>query len=253
MRWKACVLAVCVVVCFGHPVRAQEEETAQPRATAPPPDPNIKAMVERLELDKYKATIKELTQFGDRRQGTDRNKAALDWIEAQLKSYGCTNTERITYNYVPDAARAAREDSARIRGTTRMRLPTTAPGGAKLRGNVAPIGVNVDSLAQPDVKLRALDTEQGVPGERQEVYCTKIGATHPDEMYIVGGHMDGIGWGEAANDDGSGSAVTERGDDERRQQFVVACQRSRQDGDGSTSGSTSDRLHCFSGTRRQII
>jgi len=168
---------------------------------------SIRALVGRLDLERYKATIKGLTQFGDRRQGTARNRAAVDWIEAQLKSYGCTNTERITYNYVPDAARAAREDSARIRGTTRMRLPTTAPGGAKLRGNVAPIGVNVDSLAQPDVKLRALDTEQGVPGERQEVYCTKIGATHPDEMYIVGGHMDGIGWGEAANDDGSGSAL----------------------------------------------
>jgi hypothetical protein len=26
-------------------------------------------------------------------------------------------------------------------------------------------------------------------------------------MYIVGGHMDGIGWGEAANDDGSGTAI----------------------------------------------
>ncbi len=45
------------------------------------------------------------------------------------------------------------------------------------------------------------------PGERQEVYCTKVGTTHPDEMYIVGGHMDGIGWGEAANDDGSGTAL----------------------------------------------
>jgi len=39
------------------------------------------------------------------------------------------------------------------------------------------------------------------------VYCTKIGVTHPDEMYIIGAHMDGIGWGEAANDDGSGSAL----------------------------------------------
>jgi hypothetical protein len=38
------------------------------------------------------------------------------------------------------------------------------------------------------------------------VYCTKVGTTHPEEMYIVGGHMDGIGWGEAANDDGSGTA-----------------------------------------------
>jgi Zn-dependent M28 family amino/carboxypeptidase len=26
-------------------------------------------------------------------------------------------------------------------------------------------------------------------------------------MYIVGGHMDGHGWGEAANDDGSGTAL----------------------------------------------
>ena len=46
-----------------------------------------------------------------------------------------------------------------------------------------------------------------MPGPREEVYCTKIGVTHPDEMYIIGGHMDGIGWGEAANDDGSGTAL----------------------------------------------
>ena len=26
-------------------------------------------------------------------------------------------------------------------------------------------------------------------------------------MYIIGAHMDGIGWGEAANDDGSGTAL----------------------------------------------
>src|SRR6185436_12303719 len=58
-------------------------------------------LVARLELEKYKATIKGLTQFGDRRQGTDRNRAAVDWIEAQLKSYGCTNTERITYDFQP--------------------------------------------------------------------------------------------------------------------------------------------------------
>jgi hypothetical protein len=39
------------------------------------------------------------------------------------------------------------------------------------------------------------------------VYCTKVGSVHPNEMYIVGGHMDGHGWGEAANDDGSGTAL----------------------------------------------
>ncbi len=161
----------------------------------------IRALVGQLDLEQYKATIKGLTQFGDRRQGTARNRAAVDWIEAQLKSYGCTNTERITYDFHVDTTARARASSAR------SRLPTTAPGGARLRGTLAPIGVNTDSLAQPDPKLRALDTEQTVSGQRQEVYCTKVGSTHPNEMYIVGGHMDGIGWGEAANDDGSGTAL----------------------------------------------
>jgi hypothetical protein len=158
--------------------------------------------VAQLDLERYKATIKGLTQFGDRRQGTTRNRQAIDWIEAQLKSYGCTNTERITYNWQPDTARTRTATTAQ-----RSRLPTTAPGGAIIRGNVAPIGVNTDPLAQPDPKLRALNSEPTSPGERQEVYCTKIGTTHPDEMYIVGGHMDGHGWGEAANDDGSGTAL----------------------------------------------
>jgi hypothetical protein len=62
-------------------------------------------------------------------------------------------------------------------------------------------------MKQPDEKLRALDTPPSVPGEREEVYCTKIGSKHPDQMYILGAHMDGIGWGEAANDDGSGTAL----------------------------------------------
>ena len=43
-------------------------------------------IVARLNLDSYKNTIKGLTQFGDRRQGTDRNLAAVDWIEDQLVS-----------------------------------------------------------------------------------------------------------------------------------------------------------------------
>lgn len=42
---------------------------------------------------------------------------------------------------------------------------------------------------------------------REEVFATKIGSTRPDEMYIIGAHMDGRGGGEAANDDGSGTAL----------------------------------------------
>jgi hypothetical protein len=67
--------------------------------------------------------------------------------------------------------------------------------------------VNNDPMAQPDAKLRELDSQPSTPGERQDVFCTKVGTTHPEEMYIVAGHMDGIGFGEAANDDGSGTAL----------------------------------------------
>ena len=42
---------------------------------------------------------------------------------------------------------------------------------------------------------------------REEVYATLVGSTIPSEMYIIGAHMDGRGGGEAANDDGSGTAL----------------------------------------------
>jgi len=175
-------------------------------------------MVGRLNLDAYKATIKGLTKFGDRRQGTDRNRAALDWIEAQLKSYGCTNTERIRYDYQPPAGRGGAGGAGRGgaggagrggagRGGAGAANTTLGPGGARRRGVRMPESVNNDPLKQPDEKLRELNTQPSTPGLREEVYCTKVGSTHPEEMYIVAGHMDGIGWGEAANDDGSGTAL----------------------------------------------
>jgi Peptidase family M28 len=168
-----------------------------PPAVAPPADP-VKTLVGRLDLERYKATIKGLTQFGDRRQGTERNRAAIDWIEARLKSSGCTNTARLHYRYAPPEKRPS---------SSAPHDPDAAVGGGRYRGGQAPTGVNEDPMRQPDDKLRALDTPPSVPGEREEVYCTKVGTTHPDEMYIVGAHMDGIGWGEAANDDGSGAAL----------------------------------------------
>jgi hypothetical protein len=165
-------------------------------AQQPAPDPII-PMVGRLSLESYKATIKGLTQFGDRRQGTDRNSAAVDWIEAQLKSYGCTDTGRIHYDYSPPGAPATRPPAAARSQTI----------GARLRGTRSPIAVNNDAVKQPDEKLRELNSQASVPGPREEVYCTKTGTAHPEEMYIVAAHMDGVGWGEAANDDGSGTAL----------------------------------------------
>jgi hypothetical protein len=42
---------------------------------------------------------------------------------------------------------------------------------------------------------------------RSQVYATKIGRARPDEMYIVSGHMDGRGGGQAVNDNASGTAL----------------------------------------------
>src|SRR6478752_5680316 len=146
------------------------------QAQAPPPpavDDPIRTLVGRLDLEKYKATIKGLTQFGDRRQGTARNRQALDWIEAQLKSYGCA-PERITYTYTPrtPAARGA-QGAPGTPGTQ---------GAGRGRGAGRPTGVNNDPTKQPDEKIRQLDSEPAPegPGERQDVFCTKIGSVHPD-------------------------------------------------------------------------
>jgi hypothetical protein len=176
-------------------------------ATAQDP---VAAMVGRLDLATYKATIKGLTQFGDRRQGTDRNRAAVDWIEAQLKSYDCSNTERIRYEYTgqqirPAAARGGNRGAAPA-GAVRP-TPPTIEGGGRPRGVRSTTGVNLDPELQADLKLREVNAQPDTPGPREEVFCTKIGTIHPEEMYIVGAHMDGHGYGEAANDDGSGTAL----------------------------------------------
>jgi hypothetical protein len=107
-------------------------------------DNAVKLVVDRLSFDGYKELIKGLTQFGDRRQGTDRNMAAQKWIAEQLTGWGYT-VERIQYQF----------------------------------------------RSEP----------------REQVFATKIGSKLPGEMYIIGGHMDGIGEGQAANDDGSGTAL----------------------------------------------
>jgi hypothetical protein len=54
----------------------------------------IRSVVGRLDLDRYKAHIKGLAQFGDRMQGTQRNRDAIDWLEKQLRSFGYSNVQR---------------------------------------------------------------------------------------------------------------------------------------------------------------
>ena len=188
---------------FAVVIAATSLAAQQPPAPAAP-DP-IRTLVGRLDLERYKATVKGLTQFGDRRQGTKRNRDAVDWIEAQLKSYGCANVERLTYEFKTRPRTGGANQPAQ-RPADPNAIPT-AQGGGRPRGIRARTGVNNDPMRQPDEKLRALNAEPATDGERQEVYCTKIGATRPDEMYIIGAHMDGHGWGEAANDNGSGTAL----------------------------------------------
>ena len=115
-----------------------------------PADSMHQRVVRRLDFASYKEILRGLTQFGDREQGTERNAAAIDWIEEQLRGWGY-ETERVHYTYLP-------------------------------RGSQTP---------EP----------------REQVFATKIGATNPGEMFIVSAHMDGRGGGEAANDDGSGTAL----------------------------------------------
>src|SRR6266436_4907604 len=111
-----------------------------------PADDPVRALVVRLDLEKYKATIRNLTEFGDRRQGTDRNRAAVDWIERQLKSFGC-NTERIKYEYHPPAQSRPqpRPAPSPVIASGEIR---PGSGGSRLRGTTVPTGVNDNPEAQ---------------------------------------------------------------------------------------------------------
>ena len=102
----------------------------------------VRMLVSRLDLEGYKATLKGLTQFGDRRQGTKRNRDAIDWIESQLQAVGCATTERLDYVY--DPAPRARRPSTPVPGPERtpsggrVGRDGSGPGGASIFGYRAP-------------------------------------------------------------------------------------------------------------------
>ena len=148
---KAGSLARCSRLAMTSAPRMQAPAAQAPAA----PDP-VRTLVSRLDLQRYKATIKGLTQFGDRRQGTERNRRAIDWIEALLKSYGCP-TGRLKYEFKtpppnPGRGRGAPDPNAR------------AVGGGRPRGQRVRTGVNTDPMRQPDARLRALNSEPAKDG-----------------------------------------------------------------------------------------
>ena len=226
----------------GQGAQGQGQGRGRGQAAPTPEELMVRELVSRLTLDQYKGAVKGLTQFGDRREGTQRNRDAVSWIEAQLKSYGC-ETARMEYAPRNVNAGGGREGQAGEpgrgggqgaqagqagrggqageagqagRGQGRAAGPAATvleeprrgqAGGSTYYGIVRRAGVNNNAEAQPDEKLRALNSGPVLPDPIPQVYCTKVGATRPNEMYILGAHMDGIGWGEAANDDGSGTAL----------------------------------------------
>ena len=211
-------LLACVSAALLLAVGAGSGATAFGRQPTPRDgaDDPIAVLVGRLDLERYKAVIRGLAQFGDRRQGTQRNRDAVDWIEAWLEAAGCP-TERLHYTYYAPPPRPAGAARRAARGPLNPAGPTptggrigrngSGPGGSSIFGYRARTGVARDPALQPDEALRALNLEEPTDGERSQVYCTRVGATRPDEMYILGAHMDGHGFGEAADDDASGTAL----------------------------------------------
>ncbi len=221
-----CAIGVFAVVTLAAQGGAQAP--AAPASNFLADDP-VKALVDQLELEKYKATLKGLTQFGDRRQGTQRNRDAVDWIQKQLESYGYTNAERVEYDppvptrecgpsvpasvVVAPAPRAGGAGGANAAGgagrgnANAGKGFATGEGGSRRVGNIGTTGVNCDPMAQPDERIRALNSGPFINRPVHDVYVTKIGTKYPNEMYIIGAHMDGHGYNEAVNDDGSGTAL----------------------------------------------
>jgi len=207
---KLIILAAALAIGL---IGVNKHANAQDNSQNDTSDP-IRELVGRLELESYKIVIQGLAQFGDRRQGTERNRRAVDWIEEQLQAVGCSNTERLHYVFDPEP-RPPRQRGAQPNVPIDLTSPTggnvgrngSGPGGSSIYGYRALTGVNRDLMAQPNERIRELNREQPTNGPRSEVYCTKIGSTRPDEMYILGAHMDGHGVNEAVNDDASGTAL----------------------------------------------
>ena len=207
---KLIILAAAIAIGFidGH-MSANAQDDSQDDSRDP-----ILELVGRLELESYKTVIQGLAQFGDRRQGTERNRLAVDWIEEQLRAAGCSNIERLHYEFNPEP-RPPRQRP--LQPTAPIELTTSTggnvgrngsgPGGSSIYGYRAPTGVNRDLMAQPNERIRELNREEPTNGPRSQVYCTKVGSTRPHEMYILGAHMDGHGVNEAVNDDASGTAL----------------------------------------------
>jgi hypothetical protein len=96
----------------------------------------------------------------------------------QLRAAGCTNIERFKYVSDPPAQPQPRSATAPApliaSGEIRRGV-----GGSRLRGMTRPATANSNLDAQSDPVLRALNAQPQptTAGPREQVYCTKVGAT----------------------------------------------------------------------------
>ena len=165
-------IIVVTFVCGAIASLAASQESRDSQPSQVPDEDPVATLVAQLDIERYKATIKALTQFGDRRQGTPRNQAANNWIHAQFERYGCADVERMSYRYAPEAF-----------VDPPLGMAGAAPraiGGGRPFGTRVPMRANADPLRQADVALRALNSEPTEPGPRDQVWCTKVGASRPD-------------------------------------------------------------------------
>ena len=146
---SCCAAGVIALWCVVPGSRVAAQATA---------DDPVKVLVGRLDLEKYKATIKALTLFGDRLQGTDRNKAAIEWIAETLKSYGCT-PERLQYTYAPAAP-------------AQPATPTAAP---------------------PPLQIASGEVRTGVGGSRQRGMTSATTGSGPDNANLAANPMQHCG------------------------------------------------------------
>ncbi len=142
MRCSLWTLSASLILISVSPLLAQ-------RGGQAPADDAASILVSRLELESYKATIKGLTQFGDRRDGTQRNRDAVDWIAAQLESYGYTTVERLQYDAPQPRQRGnrgggrrggrgrGRGRGRRGQGGAERRVPAGTPDDPTRRGRAA--------------------------------------------------------------------------------------------------------------------
>src|SRR5688500_10866318 len=74
MRVRSLVAIAALVITVALPGLPPPATSGQVERSPDGGGDRVETLVSRLDLERYKATIKALTQFGDRREGTARNR-----------------------------------------------------------------------------------------------------------------------------------------------------------------------------------